>query len=69
MAALVREHDLGVVANGFDRASVRAALAGLNPVAVERWRVNARAARALLSAENEAATLRSVVQDVLVTGH
>jgi hypothetical protein len=65
MAALVATHDLGVVADGFDRDSVRAALAGLDPAAVDRWRANARAARPVLSAENEAARLRAVVGSVL----
>jgi hypothetical protein len=65
MAALVREHDLGVVTRDFDRDSVRSALAGLRPADVDRWRAHARAARPLLSAERQAALLRAVVDGVL----
>jgi hypothetical protein len=65
MAALVREHDLGLVSDGFDGDSVRAVLSGLRPHAVDRWRANARSARSALSAERQAEALRQVVRDVL----
>jgi hypothetical protein len=68
MAALVREHDLGLVSDGFDRDDVRAVLQGLSVPDVERWRANARTARAVLSAQHEAETLRRVVRSVL-QGH
>jgi hypothetical protein len=65
MAALVREHDLGLVADDFDRGSMRAALAGLEPATVDRWRANARSVRPVLSSERQSEILRQVVQDVL----
>ncbi len=65
MAALVDQHDLGVVTTGFGRDDVRAALAALEPAAVDTWRAHARAARPVLSAEAEARTLRRVVEQVL----
>lgn len=68
MAALVHEHSLGVVAEGFDRGSVRSALATLKPSEVDVWRANARAARVVLSAEHESRALRRVLSDVLSRG-
>jgi hypothetical protein len=65
MAALVREHHLGLVADGFDRDRVRAALSTLDPVAVDLWRADVRAARPALSGEAQAEVLRSVVARVL----
>jgi hypothetical protein len=64
MAALVREHDLGLIADGFDRDSLRSVLAGLEPAAVDRWRANVRSARPTLSSDGQAAILRQVVDDV-----
>jgi hypothetical protein len=68
MAALVRQHNLGLVADGFDRDSVRRALAGLEPTAVDRWRANSRATRPELSAERQGTILLEVVADVLASG-
>jgi hypothetical protein len=65
MATIVREHDLGPIAAGFDGPSQRVVLAGLEPAEVDRWRENARAARPALSAERQAEHLREVVADVL----
>ena len=66
MAALVRGHDLGLVADGFDRDSTRAVLGRLAPAEVDGWRANVRAARPALSGETQAEVLRHVVQRVLV---
>jgi hypothetical protein len=65
MSALVAEHDLGLVAAGFDRDDVRAALAELQPAEVDGWRANARAAQPHLSAEGEAVALRRVVRSAV----
>jgi glycosyltransferase involved in cell wall biosynthesis len=65
MAALVTEHDLGLVADGFDRESVRAVLATLQPAAVDRWRANSVSAKQILSSESQGALLRRVVGGVL----
>jgi glycosyltransferase involved in cell wall biosynthesis len=64
MAALVHEHDLGVVAPAFDRDCVRTTLEALDPDRVTAWRAGARAARGVLSAQHEASVLRSVVEGV-----
>jgi hypothetical protein len=65
MAALVEQHGLGMVTRSFGRDDLRATLSGLTPSAVDEWRTGARAARAVLSAEAEARTLRRIVADVL----
>jgi glycosyltransferase involved in cell wall biosynthesis len=68
MAELVRQHDLGLVARGFDQHSVRLALKELTTTAVDRWRKNVRSSRGLLSSERQADVLRSVIQEVLASG-
>jgi hypothetical protein len=65
LAALVREHDLGLVTDGFDRETIRAALASLKPGTVDTWRANARAARPRLSSSREARVLRRIIAGVL----
>jgi glycosyltransferase involved in cell wall biosynthesis len=67
MAALVSQHDLGPIADGFDRESVRAVLAALEPAAVDRWRANSTSARRILSSELQAEVLRRVVRGVLAS--
>jgi glycosyltransferase involved in cell wall biosynthesis len=67
MAALVRQHDLGVVATGFTAREVREALMALVPTDVDRWRAQARAARRVLSAEHEAEILRTVLEGLEAT--
>ena len=53
MEQLLRQYDLGVVADGFDTNTVTAALDGLTAEEVERWKRNADAAAPENSAESQ----------------
>lgn len=53
MRDVLRAHDLGAVADGFDVASVRRSVEALTPEDVERWKANAAAAARDLSAESQ----------------
>ncbi len=68
MAALVRAHDLGVVAADFSPAALAAALRPLDAEQIRRWKQNADQAAARLSWEHESAVLRAEVERLLALG-
>jgi hypothetical protein len=67
MAAVVREHSLGVVAGGFEAQDIGRALLELSPDSVRRWKANAEASAHALSAEEQVAILDRAVARLLAT--
>lgn len=68
MARLVREHELGVVADGFAPADLRRALASLDPSEVARAKRASDAAALPLSAERSMDGWREAIADLLGPG-
>lgn len=65
MAALVREHDLGVVSADFSPASLADALQSLTPESIGTFKTNAHRAARLLCWEHESRVLLSEVRRLL----
>jgi hypothetical protein len=61
MARLVKEHDLGVVANDFAPATLAAALSRLSVEEIMRFKEHAHRAAAVLNSERTDAAVRSIV--------
>lgn len=65
MAPLVREYDLGPVADGFELGQCIASLQDVTPSQVRQWKTNADAASVLLSFESDAEVARGIMRDLL----
>jgi hypothetical protein len=65
MERLVREHDLGVITDGYTAEDLRRALATLDPATVERHKRASHASARLLSSETDAATVRRIAERLL----
>lgn len=65
MARIVHEHDLGIVAPGFEPHALADALRAVTPAQISTWKHNAHRTAPRLSWENESAVLRAEIDRLL----